>query len=56
MLRKKPLPSLLPGMLRETVLLVVLSGMLLSLFKCKESFGYAGVVANYTKGGWLRTD
>ena len=45
-----PLPSLLPGMLRKTGPLGFLSGMLIPFFKCKESFGYVGVVVNYTKG------
>jgi len=37
-------------MLRKTGTLGFLSGMLLSLFKCKENFEYVGVVANYTQG------
>jgi len=38
-------------MLRKTGLLGFLSGVLLPFFKCKKSFGYAGVVANYTQCG-----
>ena len=45
-----PPPCLLPGMLRKTGLLGFLFGMLLPFFKCKESFGYVGVVYNYTQG------
>jgi len=41
-------------MLRKTGLLGFLSGMLLPFFKCKESFGYVGVVVNYTQGGYYR--
>jgi len=37
-------------MLRKTGPLGFLSGMLIPFFKCKESFGYVGVVVNYTKG------
>jgi len=44
------LPSLLPGMLRKTETLGFLSGMLLPFFKCKESFGYVGVVVNDAQG------
>jgi len=36
----------LPAMLRKTGLLGFLSGALLPFFKCKESFGYVGVVVN----------
>jgi len=36
-------PSLLPGMLRKTGLLGLLSGVLLPFFKCKESFGDVGM-------------
>jgi len=37
-------------MLIKTGPLGFLFGMLLPFFKCKESFGYVGVVANYTQG------
>jgi len=43
------MPNQLPGMLRKTGPLGFLSGMLLPFFKCKESFGYVGVVVNYTQ-------
>jgi len=37
-------------MLSKTGPLGFLSGVDLPFFKCKESFGYVGVVANYTQG------
>jgi len=38
-------------MLRKTEPFGFLSGMLLPFIKCKESFGYVGLVCNYTQAG-----
>ena len=44
------LPNPQSGMLRKTGPFGFLSGMLFPYFKCMESFGYMGLVVNYTQG------